>query len=132
MSLVDPVNIYAATSNTEAQMVCRLLHGQGIEAFPVEHNSPIGVWWGGILPKIYDAGVYVTRVDEEQALEILRQHKKLESKREDGAGELIETTCEECGEVVTFPSTQRGTVQDCPVCEELLDVPEDERLLGTE
>jgi hypothetical protein len=42
---------------------------------------------------------------------------------EDG---LVEAVCEECGKVATFPTAQRGSVQECPHCRAFIDVGEEE------
>ncbi len=124
MHLVDPVKIYAAASNIESQMICRLLQEQGVEAFAGEDVSPAGIWIGGTIPGVFDAGVFVSRADAERAVEIIRQHERLEADRSSGQGTEIEASCEECGKSATFPATQSGTVQNCPHCAALLDVGE--------
>src|SRR5262245_38438249 len=111
MGLVDPVKIYAAASNLEAQMICRLLQSAGVEAFAGEDFSTAGVWVGGTIPGLFDAGVYVSRADVEQAVALIRQHEKLEAERSSGQDAEVEATCEDCGKTATFPAAQRGTVQ---------------------
>src|SRR5262249_20162503 len=122
MGLVDPVKIYAAESNTQAQMICRLLQAQGVEAFAGEDVSPAGAGIGGTLPGVLDAGVFVSRADADRAYELIGEHERREADRSGEQGEEIEATCEECGETAAFPAAQRGTVQDCPHCYALVDV----------
>src|SRR5512138_1741609 len=43
MPLQDPIAVWTAPSNAEAQLVCELLEEAGIEAFAVEDNSPAGM-----------------------------------------------------------------------------------------
>ncbi len=132
MGLVDPVKIYAAASNLEAQMIVRLLLSAGVEAFAGEDFSPAGMWLGGTLPGVFDAGVYVNRGDAEQAVAIIRQHERLEAERSNEQGTEVESTCEDCGKTAAFPAAQRGTVQNCPHCGAYLDVAEGDLPSGWE
>src|SRR4051794_5767573 len=104
MALVDPVKVYAATSNVEAQMVCRLLQSAGVEAFAGEDVSPAGQWIGGTIPGIFDAGVFVSRADAERAVALIRQKEGVEAERTGAQGADVEVTCEDCGEPATFPA----------------------------
>jgi Putative prokaryotic signal transducing protein len=122
MGLMDPVKVYAGTSNVEAQMIYRLLQSAGVEAFAGEDISPAGIWMGGTIPGVFDAGVYVSRADAEQAIALIRQHERLEAERGSAQGTEVETTCEECGKTAIYLAAQRGTVQNCPNCGAYLDV----------
>jgi hypothetical protein len=122
MALVDPVKIYAATSNLDAVIICRMLQDAGIEAFAGEDTSPAGIWMGGTVPGVFDAGVYVSRPEGERAMALIRQHELVESLRASGTSADIEADCEECGKTARFPAGQRGTVQNCPHCDALIDV----------
>jgi hypothetical protein len=124
MALVDPVKIYAATTNIEAQLICRLLQGACIEAFAGEDVSPVGLWLLGTVPGVFDAGVFVSRVDAERAMNLIRQEERLNVERSNLQGPEVEATCEECGKTAAFPAAQRGTVQNCPNCGAFLDVGE--------
>jgi rubrerythrin len=124
MGLVDPVKIYAAKSNVEAQMICRLLQSAGVEAFANEDLSPVGIWFGGTIPGVFDAGVYVSRANAEEAFALIRHHERLEAERSSEQGMQVEATCDECGKTAAFSATQRGTVQECPHCGAYLDVGE--------
>jgi ribosomal protein S27E len=122
MGLVDPVKIYAATSNIEAQLICRLLQGAGIDAFAGEDVSPAGIWLGGTVPGVFDAGVFVSRTDAERAVTLIRQEERLDAERSNARGPELEATCADCGKTATFPAAQQGTVQSCPHCGAYLDV----------
>ena len=124
MGLVDPVKIYYAKSNIESEMVCRLLQSRGVEAFAGEDNAIVGIWWGGTVPGIFDACVFVSRADGEQAAEIIREYQQLEVERATAEGSEIEAVCEECGKTSKFSALQRGTVQSCPHCSAYFDVGE--------
>lgn len=122
MELVDPVKIYAADSNLQAQLICRFLQAQGLDAFAGEDVSPAGVWIGGTLPGVFDAGVYVSRADAERAYEVIRGWEQQEAERFAATSADIAATCEECGATSTFPAAQKGTVQSCPHCSATMDV----------
>jgi hypothetical protein len=122
MGLVDPVKIYAAESNMQAQMICRLLQAQGIEAFAGQDVSPAGAWIGGTIPGVFDAGVFVSRADADRAYELMREHERGQAERAGAGGAEIEATCEDCGKTSGFPAAQRGTVQSCPHCGAWMDV----------
>ncbi|HEY1376796.1 MAG TPA: hypothetical protein VGF55_08370, partial [Gemmataceae bacterium] len=36
----------------------------------------------------------------------------------------VEARCEECGQSSTFPAAEQGTIQTCPHCGAMLDVPD--------
>jgi hypothetical protein len=124
MGLSDPVKVYAATSNTEAQLICRLLEAGGLEAYAGEDTSPGGAFIGGTIPGVFDAGVFVSRADGERAVELIREHERREAERA-APGAEVESTCEDCGKTATFPAAQRGTVQTCPHCGAMIDVGEE-------
>jgi len=124
MELIDPVKIYIAPTNSRAQMICRLLQTSGIEAFAGEDTSAVAGWWGGTIPGIFDAGVFVSRSDAERAAAIISQQENSEAERSKAEGLDIKSTCEECGKTSDFPEVQRGTVQTCPHCGALIDIGE--------
>jgi hypothetical protein len=124
MALMDPVKIYAASSSAEAQIIRRLLDQAGIEAFAAEDFSPAGVWMGGTLPGVYDAGIWINRADTNRATAVIREHERLEAERLNAPGAEVEVVCEDCGKMTAFPATYRGTVQECTHCGAYLDVGE--------
>jgi DNA-directed RNA polymerase subunit RPC12/RpoP len=124
MALADPVKVFVASSNIGAEMTCRALQAAGIEASAGEDTSPAGLWMGGTIPGIFDAGVFVSRVDAERATAVIRELDRLEAERAFAQGAEVEAVCEECGKTGRFPAVQRGTVQDCPHCGALIDVGE--------
>jgi hypothetical protein len=73
---------------------------------------------------VFDAGVYVSRSDAEQAVAVIREHERLQAERSSGQGPQVEATCDGCGKTAAFPTAQRGTVQNCPHCGAYLDVGE--------
>jgi DNA-directed RNA polymerase subunit RPC12/RpoP len=131
MTLEDPVVVYDAANNLEAQMVKLLLVAAGIEAFASEDVSTAGLWMFGMLPEIHKPQVWVSRSDAEAALPILEgyerdvaQRNQVNQQPESNDESAVNVVCEECGKSSTFPSVQRGAVQDCPHCGSYVDVGE--------
>ena len=67
MELRDPVAVYNAATNVEAQLIKVLLTEVGIEAFASEDSSLVGYWMFGILPEIHKPQVWVSAKDRERA-----------------------------------------------------------------
>ncbi|HEV3025768.1 MAG TPA: hypothetical protein VGX76_25015, partial [Pirellulales bacterium] len=61
MALQDPVAVYYAATNAEAQVVRSLLVDAGIEAFAVDDVSVGGTWTLGLIPEIHKPQVWVDR-----------------------------------------------------------------------
>jgi Putative prokaryotic signal transducing protein len=126
MSLQDPVAIYAAQTNLEAQMLRHVLTQSGIEAYASEDLSGVGIWLGGTVPALFNARVWVNRADAERATAILQEHQQRAYDRSSGdaaaPGQTVEAVCEECGKRSDFASSQRGSVQECPSCGAFMDV----------
>ncbi len=114
----DMNTVYRAADIEEADIIVAWLEERGITA-QVKGSLEI--------PVVYNPGdieVCVADPDEaKQAIALLRDHYQHEAPVD--AGGTIEAMCEECGQASTFPSDQRGTVQNCPHCGEYLDVPGD-------
>lgn len=127
MAMVDPVKIYAAKSNVQADMIRASLQAAGIEAFAGEDSSPAGIWAGGTLPSATDSSIWVSRADADRAVALIGEQERVDAERADAEGIEVEVTCEECGKAATFPSSQRGTVQECPHCGAYLDVDVDDQ-----
>jgi hypothetical protein len=127
MALRDPIAVYNAASNVDAQMVQHALRAVGIEAFVTEDVSPVGAWIGGLIPEIHKPQVWVERADVGRAKPVLdgyeRRAAELRAARaEAAAGPPVEAVCEECGGQASFPAGQEGSVQLCPHCGEYMDV----------
>lgn len=129
MPIRDPVAVYNAATNAEAQLLRIALVEAGIEAYATEDVSTVGIWMFGLLPEIHKPQVWVAREDMGRAKPILddfeeRAHERREAARTVSEQSSIEATCEECGHTSFFPAAQRGTVQDCPRCGAYMDVGE--------
>ncbi|TWU11331.1 hypothetical protein CA54_01370 [Symmachiella macrocystis] len=128
MALNDPVAVYNAAKNTEAQNVCFALEQSGIEAHIIEDVSPGGMWAFGTLPEIHKPQVFVEKTDVERAVPIIEEFEQTQCKRrgegsDDAAvSETVEAECEGCGRRTEFPAAKIGTVETCPHCGEYLDV----------
>jgi len=129
MALKDPVAIFTAETNVEAQMVRHLLVSAGIEAYTTEDYSLVGLWMGGTIPNIHQPQVWVDQPDAERAAPLLQEYQDHKADRRLGRETdqgPVEAVCEECGKATTFPGSQRGSVQDCPHCGAMMDVGGDE------
>jgi hypothetical protein len=128
MAIRDPVAVYNAANNVEANLVKMALINSGVQAFVTEDISQVGVWAFGLLPEIHKPQVWVERADIERAKPILEEYERRALEQGaaapgDGAtGSPIELVCEECGQRGSFPATQRGSVQQCPHCKAYVDV----------
>jgi hypothetical protein len=130
MALKDPIAIFTASSNIRAHALCHVLEQSGIEAHVAEDYSLVGLWVGGTIPGIHSPKVWVDRADAERAAAIIQQdelrQRELQSNPQ-AHGEVVQvqSLCDECGKVASFPAVQRGSVQECPHCGAYLDVVED-------
>lgn len=129
MALRDPVAVYTAANNNEAQLVGNILNAAGVEAFVTEDVSQIGVWMFGLLPEIHRPKVYVDRASVAEAKVLVEQYDQDSRDRQERdrqqlaeSGGAVEVTCEDCGRSSTFPIGQAGSIQDCPHCGAYLDV----------
>lgn len=136
MGLRDPVAVYNAATNVEAQLICNILNDAGVEAFVTEDTSPAGVWMFGTLPEIHKPQVWVDRSSLDRAKPLLDDYERRSIEREEReeadsnevtASETLSPVafvCEECGKSITFPAQRRGHVETCPHCGSYVDVPE--------
>jgi putative signal transducing protein len=129
MELRDPVVAYDAATNVEAQLVKMLLTEAGIDAFASEDHSTAGLWMFGVMPEIHKPQVWVSSQDHDRAQLLLQEYEQRVAERqqpdqsvESNAGPAIEVLCEECRKKSSFPSSQKGSVQDCLHCGAYVDV----------
>ncbi len=121
MALRDPVAVYIARSNLEAQLVRNALTNAGVEAFVTEDLLCLP----GGLPR-----VWVEKAVVGQAKSILVECNPGVPGREESATEgcldlEIATVCEECGGATIFALDRVGTVQACGHCGAFVDVEAD-------
>jgi hypothetical protein len=128
MALKNPVAIFTATDNAEAELLRVLLVQSGIEAHSTADLSLIGSWWGGKLPGFHRPQVWIDRSEIEQATPLLKDfegrsiHRNARTKTSDADAAPIEIVCESCDRRTSFPASQKGSVQACPKCGAYLDV----------
>jgi hypothetical protein len=125
MALRDPVVVYTAADNAEADHVCQLLNMAGIEAYLMEDDPTTGATALGMLPQIHKPKVWVDQSDVERAQPVLLGFEEKRHERKAAAGGPVVVTCDHCGQPATFPAEQRGTVQNCPHCGGYLDIDEE-------
>ena len=121
--MADRLVTVAQFENEPKASLCKiLLERGGIEAYLSEDN-PIAAHWG-LSNALGGVKVQVRGEDTEKALELLKSAGKELSVAEGTALGEVSLTCESCGETTAFPGKARGTVQNCPECQEYVDVPE--------
>ena len=107
-------------------MLCEALNSCGIEAHVVEDDATVGLFAFGVLPELHKPQVWIERADIDRAKPVLDEfEQKLGHHPEKKTTVIdvpVEMTCDECGERVSFPAEQRGTVQECPKCTAYIDV----------
>jgi hypothetical protein len=113
MTLHDPVPVFDADTNIEAQLVRTLLVNAGLEAFVVEDVSYVGTWPLGTLPGINKPQVWVERDNVEKACEFLNDYEWRSKDQCDG--EPQEPYCYHCGEIVETADLK------CAACGRSLD-----------
>lgn len=131
VKLKNPIAIYTADSNADAHITSLYLKGAGINAFVAEDNSPGGAGKHSPFSKrsgFQRAQLYVEKTDAEAALRLLKEFeaKKQESKADlkEKEPKTIEVVCEECGKKSYFAGSLNGTCQNCPHCDQFVDVGE--------
>ena len=123
-AMADPVLAYTANDNLELHSVVTWLHSGGVRAYAVEDNSGASIYVFGTISQFHKPQVFVDKADLEEAGELLRQFEdKRDARRKDlDGGPSITSQCEECGTTSEFPVSQDGTTQNCPKCNEYMDV----------
>ena len=117
--------VYRAANIGEADIVANWLTDHGIEVHIKDSFAATTLQ----IPAIISAkGIQVCVInpaDADRAKALLREHElDIRHARELSALQgPIDATCEECGEVSSFPAQDSGRVQTCPHCRAHLDVP---------
>jgi hypothetical protein len=124
MAFRDPFAAYNAANNLEAHLVCNLLNEAGVEAVVIEDVSQVGVWIGGVVSEIHKPQVWIERANIGRAKPVLDEYERrmVGQSGESTEGPPVKVTCEECGQISSFPATQKGSVQNCPHCQAYVDV----------
>ena len=126
MNFKEPFKIYIAESNLEAYHIVELLEASGIAAFVEEDHAVTSLWALGRNSVLHQPNVWIDKSTTLAAAELIRQFEDRKQARANPAeGQFqIQVECEECGKISSFPSSQKGTTQDCPHCRAYMDVGE--------
>jgi hypothetical protein len=128
MGLSDPVTAFNAESNHEAQMMRLYLEHHGVEAHVTYDDSLVGYWMFGRLPEIHKPQVWIDRSNIDVVRPLIEEFERQNRERnavdegDDVDSGTIAVVCEECGHTSQFPSSKKGTTQDCPNCAAYVDV----------
>ncbi len=117
MALRDPVVVFDADTNVEAQLVRTLLVDAGIEAFAIDDVSYVGTCAWGTLSGINKPQVFVERGDAERALDFLDTYEDRIRERQTVPAD--DQFCHHCGEAV-----EPGAAS-CAACGQSLDSSDD-------
>jgi hypothetical protein len=122
----DPRCVFVAYDFSQADVVAGWLCTHGIQAQVMNGEMQSG--FSSLLVQNGATAVEVWVADAAQVPEALRLlgDQALTQLGRQANGPPLEVVCEECGEASTFPSEQRGTVQECPHCYAYLDVEDPE------
>ena len=123
-AMANPVLAYTANDNLELHSIVTWLHSGGVRAFAVEDNSGASLYVFGTISQFHKPQVFVDKADLEEAGELLRQFEaKRDARRRDfDGGPSVTSQCEECGATSVFPVAQDSTTQNCPKCNEFMNV----------
>jgi hypothetical protein len=121
MELKDPLSVYIAGSNLEAQMICNHLNALGIPAHVIEDASSDGTYSFGFVSLMHTPRVYVERTQADEARKVIGEYEAAAIESRAKESELSESNdyCPACGEHVAH-----GT-PTCPECERPIDWPDD-------
>jgi hypothetical protein len=117
MALRDPVPVFDADTNVEAQLVRTLLVDAGIEAFAIDDVSYVGTCAWGTLSGINKPQVFVERDDAQRALDFLDTYEDRIRERQTVPAD--NPFCHHCGEPVDPGAAS------CAACGQSLDSSDD-------
>ncbi|MHC4695520.1 MAG: hypothetical protein ACYTFA_02130 [Planctomycetota bacterium] len=120
----EPVLIRRTNTVEEADIIVAWLEEQGVKATVPDRDNPGVLAFG--LTDVEGIEIYAADAETaERARTLLVQHDKERDAESEAATptELIEVTCEECGQVNSFASDAIGSVQECCECGGYLDMP---------
>ena len=126
----DPKCVYVTDSMGIADVVANWLAHQGLPA-KVMNQATLGGLLGLTVFSSYGVSshgieVWVEREeDADRTRELVKSYDGFRDESADAKVAMgpVEGTCEECGHQSTFPGEQRGSIQECPACQEHMDVP---------
>jgi hypothetical protein len=128
MTYRDPKCVHVDHNLARARLIAGWLGGHGIPA-DVMDEMTLGGFEGlvSILPaKLSFRGVEVWVIDPadaDRARQLLAD-KAAEIQAKKSRTGTVEARCEDCGRSSTFPAAQQGSIQNCPHCGAMVDVPD--------
>jgi len=124
----DPKCVHVDDNLARANLIVGYLGSHGIPA-EVMDEMTLGGFEGlvSFLPaKLSLRGVEVwvkNPADADRARQLLAEQQAEIAAKANRTG-TVQAVCEECGTTATFPASAQGTIQDCPNCGAMLDVPD--------
>ena len=123
----DPRCVFVAESLAQAEAVIGWLGGADIAATVIEENTLGGLDGLNIFTGVGARGweVWVDQPDAaERARQLIADFEATRKAEQESRTGTVDVTCEECGASTTFAATELGTIQDCPKCGAMVDVPD--------
>ncbi len=122
----EMVCVHRAATVSEADIVTAWLEEQGIPAFVKNRLTAETL---PIETHLTRRGVEVCVADDvtaERAKSLLSEHdQKVEELHPPPVDDLLmDTTCNECKAVLSFPLSSAGSTEECPNCGGYIDIPE--------
>lgn len=125
MNFKEPLKIYTAVTNVEAQLIVSMLEANGIPAHAEEDHSGVSLWHFAILSQFHQPNIWVEKARADEAAAVLFAYEDRRRERDHpGSDAAVTAECEECGQPSQFPAALNGTTQECPHCGSYLDVGE--------
>ena len=108
MALDDPLAVYDAANDVEAQLICNILNEAGVEAYVTEDDAQVG--------QVMKPQVWVDRSAIDRAKPILQNHERCQEGPETAQADdaVLESVCEECGQRGVFSTLPPFDEQNCP------------------
>ncbi len=112
--LNDPIVIYTAATNTDAQLIAGLLTATGIDAFAVDDMSPGGMYSLGTLSELHRPQVFVDKSRADDAAKFLDEYETRSESADTNrycyhCGMLCSEDglkCSECGATLEWENTE--------------------------
>ena len=120
----EPVMIRRTNTVEEADIIVAWLEERGVKAVVPDRDNP-GVLAFGVTD-VEGIEIYVADAETaERARTLLAEHDRQRGAQStrDAPEDGVEVTCEECGQVNSFPRDAYGSVQECSECGAYLDMP---------
>jgi hypothetical protein len=121
----DPKCVFVANNPGEADIVASWLNDHGIPSRVMNRATLGGL--DGLTPfspfGVATAGIEVWVQDPANAAEALRslQEHATEQQTVDESEQVVDVTCDRCGQLTTIPTTQPGLAQRCQHCGAVLE-----------